>query len=77
MTLKRRIAPLNINPLTVETLQKRRADALQRAKYFDRLARAECNPYQQERYLRRAARAREVAKEFEAAAKNLKTVRHR
>lgn len=77
MTLKRRIAPLNINPLTVKTMQKRRADALQRAKHFDRLARAESNPYQQARYLRRAARAREVAKEYEDTAKNLKTVRHR
>lgn len=75
MTLKRRIAPLNINPLTVETLQKRRADALQRAKYFDRLARAECNPYQKERYLRRAARAREVVSEYQDAITKLKTLR--
>lgn len=75
MTLKRRIAPLNINSLTVETLQKRRADALQRAKYFDQLARAECNPYQKERLLRRAARAREVASEFQDAIRKLKTLR--
>lgn len=75
MTLKHRIAPLNINPLTIETLQKRRADALQRAKYFDRLARAECNPYQQERLLRRAARAREVASEYQDAIRKLKTLR--
>lgn len=79
--MRRRLAPLVIDtPPTVKDLKRRRANALKRANRYERLAkRAEHtgNAYEWERLLRRADRAREVADEFEDAAKRLQTARQR
>lgn len=74
MTLKYRIAPVSAeSPLTISALQKRRASALQRAKHFEQLARAERDFYQAERFRRRAARAKEIARECSESIRLLKT----